>query len=179
MNKFTTPEQFADAGKAGLEALLSQATTAFARAERLAALNLNTSRAMLEDGALNTKAIMAIKDPQELVKLQTTLAKPMVDKAVAYARSVYEIATEGQNEMAQAFETQIAEMNKTFSAALAQAEKSAPAGSEALFAAAKQSMAAASSAYDSMNKVAKQAAQMTEANVAAATKAATKAVSGK
>ena len=179
MTKFTSPEQFADASKAGLEVLLSQATTAFSRAERLAALTLNTSRAMLEDGALNTKAILAVKDPQELVKLQSSLAKPMVDKAVAYARSVYEIASEGQNELTQAFEAQIAEMNKAFSAALAQAEKSAPAGSEALFAAAKQSMATATNAYDTMSKAAKQAAEMTEANVAAAPQATVKAVSGK
>ncbi|MBT0959579.1 phasin family protein [Denitromonas iodatirespirans] len=171
MNKFATPEQLADVSKASLEALLSQATTAFSRAERLAALNLNTSRTMLEDGAANTKAILAAKDPQELVKLQAELAKPMVDKAVAYARSVYEIATEGQNDLTKVFESQIADMNKAFSTALEQAEKSAPAGSEALFAAAKTSMAAASTAYDTMSKAAKQATEMAEANVAAATKA--------
>lgn len=175
MTKFATPEQFADVSKAGLEALLAQASTAFARAERLAALNLNTSRSLLEDGAVNTKAILAAKDPQELVKLQTELAKPMVDKAVAYARSVYEIAAEGQSELSKAFESQIADMNKAFSSALEQAEKSAPAGSEALFAAAKTSMAAASNAYDTMSKAAKQATELAEANMAAATKA----VSGK
>lgn len=175
MTKFATPEQFADVSKAGLEALLAQASTVFARAERLAALNLNTSRSLLEDGAANTKAILAAKDPQELVKLQTELAKPMVDKAVAYARSVYDIAAEGQSELSKAFESQIADMNKAFSSALEQAEKAAPAGSEALFAAAKTSMAAASNAYDTMSKAAKQATELAEANMAAATKA----VSGK
>ena len=179
MTKFTTPEQFADMSKAGMEALLAQATATFNRAERLAALNLNTTRAMLEDGALNTKALMAVKDPQELVKLQSELAKPMVDKAVAYAQSVYDIANDGQKEMAAAFEARIAEMNKAFGDALAKAEKSAPAGSEAVFAAAKSSIAAATNAYDTVTKAAKQAQDMAEANMAAATKAVVKAASGK
>ena len=179
MTKFTAPEQFVEAGKAALETLLGQATSAFARAERLAALNLNTARSVMEDGVANTKALLAVKDPQELVKLQTSLAQPMVDKAVAYARSVYEIAAEGQNEVTKLVEAQIAEINKTVNSALDQAAKSAPAGSEAAFTAAKSAMAAANSAYDSVSKAAKQASDLAEANVAAATKATVQALSTK
>ncbi len=179
MTKFATPEQFAAANKANIEAVLSQANAAFSKAERLAALNLNTARSVMEDGVANTKALMAVKDPQDLIKLQSTLAQPMVDKAVAYARSVYEIAAEGQNEVAKFVESQIAEMNKLFAAAIDQAAKSAPAGSEPAFAAVKQAMAAANSAYDSMSKAAKEAAATAEANMTAATNSAVKAVSAK
>ncbi|MEZ5610108.1 MAG: phasin family protein [Rhodocyclaceae bacterium] len=179
MTKFTAPEQFVEAGKAALETLLGQATSAFGRAERLAALNLNTARSVLEDGVANTKAVLAVKEPQELVKLQASLAQPMVDKAVAYARSVYEIVAEGQAELTKLVEAQIAEINKTVNSALDQAAKSAPAGSEAAFTAAKSAMAAANSAYDSVSKAAKQASDMAEANVAAATKATVKALSSK
>ena len=45
---FTTPEQFAAANKASVDAMLSLANTALASAERIAALNLNTARSMLE-----------------------------------------------------------------------------------------------------------------------------------
>ncbi len=179
MTKFATPEQFAAANKANIEAVLAQANAAFAKAERLAALNLNTARSVMEDGVANTKALMAVKDPQDLIKLQSTLAQPMVDKAVAYARSVYEIAAEGQEEVTKFVEGQIAEMNKLFAAAIDQAAKSAPAGSEPAFAAVKQAMAAANSAYDSMSKAAKEAAATAEANMTAATKTAVKAVSTK
>lgn len=46
---FSTPEQFAAANKATVDSLLSLANTALASAERIAALNLNTARSVMED----------------------------------------------------------------------------------------------------------------------------------
>ena len=54
---FNTPEQFAAANKASVDAMLTLANTALASAERIAALNLNTARSMLEDGVANAKAM--------------------------------------------------------------------------------------------------------------------------
>ena len=177
MTAFNTPEQFAATNKANVETLLTLANTAFASAERLAALNLNTARSLLEDGVANTKALLAAKDVQELVNLQVSLAQPIVEKAVAYARSVYEITSQSQEEMGKVFEGQVAEMNKGVASALDKAAKSAPAGSDVAVAAVKSAIAAANSAYDSMSKAAKQVAEIAEANVAAATNATVKAVS--
>ena len=177
MSNFVTPEQFAAANKTNIETLLTLANTAFASAERLAALNLNTARSLLEDGVANTKALLAAKDVQELVNLQVSLAQPIVEKAVAYARSVYEISSQSQEEMSKVFEGQVAEMNKGVATALDKAAKSAPAGSDVAVAAVKSAIAAANSAYDSMSKAAKQVAEIAEANVAAATNATVKAVS--
>ncbi len=174
---FATPEQFAAANKANVETLLTVANTAFASAERLAALNLNTARTVLEDSVASAKALMAVKDVQELMGLQASLAQPAVEKAVAYSRSVYEIATQTQEELAKVFEGQVAEVNKTVASALDKAAKSAPAGSDVAVAAVKSAIAAANSAYDSMTKAAKQVAEIAEANVAAATSATVKAVS--
>ena len=173
----TTPEQIVAANKANVETLLALANTAFASAERIAALNLNTARAVLEDSVASAKALMAAKDVQELLALQTSLAQPVVEKAVAYSRSVYEIASQTQEEVSKMFETQVAEANKTFAAALGKAAKSAPAGSDVAVAAVKSAIAAANSAYDSVTKAAKQVAEIAEANVAAATNAPVKAVS--
>ena len=175
MSNFVTPEQFAATNKANIETLLTLANTAFASAERLAALNLNTARSLLEDGVANTKALLAAKDVQELVNLQASLAQPIVEKAVAYARSVYEITSQSQEEMGKVFEGQVAEMNKGVASALDKAAKSAPAGSDVAVAAVKSAIAAANSAYDSMSKAAKQVAEIAEANVAAATNATVKA----
>ena len=173
---FTTPEQFAAANKATVDSLLSLANTALASAERIAALNLNTARSLLEDGVANTKALLAAKDVQELVNLQTSLAQPIVEKAVAYARSVYEITSQSQEEVTKVMESQVAEINKGVASALDKAAKSAPAGSDVAVAAVKSAIAAANSAYDSMSKAAKQVAEIAEANVAAATNATVKAV---
>ena len=172
----TTPEQIVAANKANVETLLTLANTAFASAERIAALNLNTARAVLEDTVASTKALLAVKDVQELVALQSTLAQPLVEKTVAYSRSIYEIASQTQEEVSKMFETQVAEANKTFAAALDKAAKSAPAGSDVAVAAVKSAIAAANSAYDSVTKAAKQVAEIAEANVAAATNATVKAV---
>ena len=173
---YTTPEQLSSANKANVETLLTIANTAFASAERLAALNLNTARVLLEDVVGNAKTLMAAKDIQELLSMQTALAQPSLEKVVAYSRSVYEISTQTHEELGKVFEGQFAELNKNVSSALDKAAKNAPAGSDVAVAAVKSAIAAANSAYDSMSKAAKQVAEMTEANVAAATSATVKAV---
>ncbi len=173
---FATPEQFAAANKAQIESLLTIANASFASAEKLAALNVNIARSYLEDGIANAKSLMAAKDVQELVSLQASLTQPAIEKAVAYSRSVYEIAHSVQDELAKIVEGQIAEVNKSISSVLEKAAKSAPAGSDVAVAAVKSALAAANSAYDSMSKAAKQVAEIAEANVAAATSATVKAV---
>lgn len=174
---YTTPEQLASANKANIESILTLANTAFASAERLAALNLNTARTMLEDIVANSKSLMGAKDVQELMTLQVSLAQPAVEKAVAYSRSIYEIATQTQEELSKVVESQFAEINRNITSALDKAAKNAPAGSDVAVAAVKSAIAAANSAYDSMTKAAKQVAEIAEANVAAATNATVKAVS--
>ncbi|CAB1369924.1 phasin family protein [Denitratisoma oestradiolicum] len=172
---YAIPEKIAAANKANVETLLTVANTAFASAERLAALNLNTARSLLEDAVANTKTLLGAKDPQELIGLQTALAQPTVEKAVAYSRSVYEIASQTQEELGKVLEVQYAELNKNVGNVLDLAAKNAPAGSDVAVAAVKSAMAAANSAYDSVTKAARQVAEITEANVAAATNATVKA----
>lgn len=173
---FATPEQFAAANKASVEAMLSLANTALASAERIAALNLNTARSLLEDGVANTKAILGAKDPQEALAVQASLTQPNVEKAVAYTRSVYEISAQSKEEVSKLLEGQFGDFQKQVAGLLDKAAKSAPAGSDVAVNAVKSAIAAATSAFDSMNKAAKQVAEITEANVAAATNATVKAV---
>jgi len=173
---YTTPDQLASANKANVETLLTLANTAFASAERLAALNLNAARTLLEESVANAKTLLGAKDAQELLSIQSSLAQPAVEKVVAYSRSIYEIASQTQEELSKVFEGQIAEINKNVASALDKAAKNAPAGSDVAVAAVKSAIAAANSAFDSISKAAKQVAEITEANVAAATNATVKAV---
>lgn len=173
---YTTPEQLAGANKANVESLLTVANTAFASAERLAALNLNTARTLLEDSVNTAKTLLSAKDVQELVSMQAALAQPAFEKAIAYSRSVYEIASQTQEEFSKIFDSQYVEMNKNVTSVLDKAVKNAPAGSDVAVAAVKSAIAAANSAYETMNKAAKQVAEIAEANVAAATNATVKAV---
>jgi phasin family protein len=107
------PEQFAAANKATVDSLLSVANTALASAERIAALNLNTVRSALEDSVSGAKSVMAAKDPQEALKLQSSLTQPAVEKAVAYSRSVYEITSQTQQELAKMVEAQFGDFQKS------------------------------------------------------------------
>ena len=174
---FTTPEQFASANKSTVDSLLALANTALASAERIAALNLNTARSVLEDGVSGAKALLGAKDVQEALSIQASLAQPNVEKAVAYSRSVYEISAQTQEELSKMVEAQFGQFQKTVTALLDKAAKSAPAGSDVAVAAVKSAIAAANSAFHNMNKAAKQVAELAEANVAAATNATVKAVS--
>ncbi len=172
---FTT-EHFATANKNTIEALLTLANTAFASTERLAALNLNTARSLLEDSVANAKVLFGAKDAQEIIALQSGLVQPSIEKVVAYSRSVYEIVSQTQEELSKVVEAQVGEVNKAVSTTLDQAAKQAPAGSDVAVAAVRSAIAAANSAYDSMTKAAKQAVEMAEANVNAATSATVRAV---
>jgi phasin family protein len=170
------PEQFASANKAAVDALLTVANTALASAERIAALNLNTARGALVDGAANAKTLMGVKDVQDLVATQQAIAQPAVEKAVAYGQNIYAITTEAQQSLAKMVEAQFADFQKSVAGLVAEAAKKAPAGSEVAVAAMQSAFAAANSAFDNMSKVAKQVSEMTEANIAATTSAAVKAV---
>jgi phasin family protein len=171
-----TPEKFAASNKATVESLLSLSAAAMSSAERLAALNLNAARAIIEDSMANLKTLTEAKDPQAFVALQSAMIQPGAEKLVAYYRSVYEIASQNQEEISKLLESQFAELNKNVNTALDEAAKSAPAGSDVAISAVKSALAAANSTYDSVTKAARQVVDIAEANVNSATNAAIKAV---
>ena len=166
---YVTPEQIQAANKANVEAVLSLAATQFAAFEKFANLNANAVKTAFEDTLSNTRALLGAKDVQEFVNLQSSLAQPSIEKAIAYSKSEYEVATETNAEMSKMAEKRIAEWNENFVSMLDKATKNAPAGSDVAVAAVKSMLAAANSAYDNFNKVAKQATEIAEANVNAAT----------
>jgi phasin family protein len=167
-------EQFAASNKATVDSLLAVANTALATAERIAALNLGTARAALEDSASATRAVLEVKNPNDAAALQSSLVQPAVQKAVNYSRSLYEISSESQQQLAKMLETQFADFQKQVAGLVAQATKAAPAGSEGIVAAMQSAIAAANSAFSNMTTMTKQFTETAQANMAAAAKAATK-----
>ena len=166
---YATPEQIAATNKAGFEAMLGLANAQFAAFERLSTLNFNTTKAAFEESLSHAKALLAAKDMQEVVTLNAAAAQPTLEKAVAYSHRVYEVASKTQGEVAKYVEAQAAEFNKNLAMLLEKFSKNAPAGSDVAVAAVKSALAAANSAYDNFNKVAKQASEIAEANFTAAT----------
>jgi phasin family protein len=166
---YVTPEQIQAAQKANVEALLAVANAQFAAFEKLANISAGAVKSAFEESVNNTRALLGAKDVQEFVTLQNAFAQPAIEKAMAYSKSVYEVATEANSELSKVAERRVAEWNENFVSLLDKVSKNAPAGSDVAVAAVKSMLAAANSAYDNMSKVAKQATEIAEANVSAAT----------
>ena len=158
------------------EASLTLANTVFASVERLAALNLNTARSLLDQSVANITALQGSKDVQSFVSLQSAQTQPAIEIAIAYSRGVADIAGDTKEAIAKIVEVQLADTNAKVSGMMDKALKNAPAGSETAVATIRQAIGAASSAYDSMNQVAKQVTKTAQANVTAAGDAALKVV---
>ena len=169
-------EKITASQKAAVETSLNVVKTMFDSAERLVVLNLNTARAILEDGSANLMSLLSAKNPEELIALQTGFTQPAAAKTVAYYRSCYDIVAQTLETIAKPYEVQFAEANKLVAAELEKAAKASPIGSEAALAAVKSTIAAANSTYDQVTKASRQVVEMTEANLVAATDAAVKAV---
>jgi phasin family protein len=166
---YASPEKFAAANKANVDAAMSFAQTQFAALERFTELNMTASKTAFEEIAEHFKSLSGAKDPQDIFKLNTAFAQPSIEKGVAYGKHVYDITTQAQAAVTAIAETQAAEANKAFASLLDTAAKNSPAGSDPVVTAIKTTMAAFNSAYDNFSKVAKQAAEVVEVNVAAAT----------
>ena len=166
---YVTPEQIQAANKANVETLLAVANSQFAALEKLATIQAGAIKGAFEDSIANTRALLGAKDVQEFVSLNNGFAQPAIEKAIAYSKSVYEVATETNAELTKVAERRVAEWNENFATLLDKVSKNAPAGSDVAVAAVKSMLAAANSAYDNLTKVTKQATEIAEANVAAAT----------
>ena len=170
-----TAEQIFAAQKANLETLFGLTTKAFEGVEKLVELNLQVAKTALSEAAESATAILSVKDAQELLAMQSSMLQPSAEKAAAYSRHLYDIATSTQAEVAKVAEVQVADVQKKFAAVVETATKNAPAGSENAVALVKSAVAAANNAFESVQKAGKQAAEMAEANFTAATASAVKA----
>lgn len=164
-----------DFAKAGVQSAAFFANTALDSIERLATLNLNAARSLVETSFANAAALLGAKDVQAFVSLQQSLAAPAIEQGLAYSRNVYAITTETKDKLAKAVESQVAEANATVSGLVDKALASAPAGSEPVVAAVKSAIAATNNALEGISKVSKQVAEAAEASVSAATEATLKA----
>ena len=170
-----TPEQVASAQKTGVETLFGLTAKAFEGVEKLIELNMQVARTALGESAANLKAAFSAKDAHELLTLQASLLQPAAEQAAAYSRHLHDIAATINAEMVRMVEEQTNETQRNFMDAVDEATRNAPPGSESAVALVKSAVAAANTAYDGVNKAAKQAADVAEANFQALTNGAAKA----
>lgn len=159
-----TPEQLMAAHKANIETLFGLTQKAFEGVEKLVELNMQATKAALAETANHAQAVMAVKDAQELLALQAGLVQPLAEKTAAYSRHLYDIATAAGADIGKTLEGQAAEAQKKLVSLVDSASSNAPAGSEAAVAMMKSAVTAANTAYESVQKVVKQASDMAETN---------------
>ena len=159
-----TVEQVMASHKANIETLVGLTSKAFEGVEKIVELNLTASKAAMAEAGDHAKAILSVKDAQELLALQSSLLQPLAEKAAAYNRHLYDIASGSVAEFTRAFEEQNGDNQKKFMSLVDTAAKNAPAGTETAVAVMKSAVAAANNALESVQKAVKQASEVAETN---------------
>jgi len=160
-----TVEQVLASQKANVETLMGLTSKAFEGVEKIVELNLTASKAALAESSEHAKALLSVKDAQELMALQSSLFQPLAEKTAAYSRHLYDIASGAGAEFGKNFESQAADAQKKFMGLVDNAAKNAPAGSETAVAVMKSAIAAANNALESVQKAVKQAADVAQSNI--------------
>jgi phasin family protein len=171
-----TVDQLIAEQKANLQVAFGLAGKTFDGVEKLVELNLTAARASLKEGGEHAKAVLAAKDVQALLALQAAALQPVAEKSAAYGRHVSEIAQATAAEYTKAVEAQIAEAQTKFASLVDNVGQNAPAGFETPVAVVKSSLAAATNAYETVQKAVKQATDLAQANIEAVTAQTTGAV---
>ena len=174
-----TTEQVLATQKANVQTLFGLTGTAYEGVEKLVDLNIQVGKAALSEVGEAASAALSVKDAQELLALQASLLQPSAEKAAAYGRHVYDIVAAINAEVVRVAEAQAADAQKKFLSVVDSASKSAPAGSENAVALVRSTVAAANNAFESVQKAAKQATDVAQANFQAFSSSAVKAAAPK
>jgi phasin family protein len=162
-------EQFIATGKANANALEGLASQAYTSVEKLVELNLTASKALLSESFGHVNAVLAAKDPQEFLALQSGVLKPLAEKSVAYFQHVQNILSGSGTEFFKAVEANAAEAQKTFSGIVEDLAKNAPAGAESAVAAFKSALSAGQNAFESARVTTQKAIEAAQSQFTAAT----------
>lgn len=172
---YQTPEQLIALNKANLEVAMRFAGVALQGAERMIDLQFKAAKSAFGDSIESAKALASVQDMQQFAALKDNLAQPSIEKATAYAKSVYDVAALTQSEINKLAEEQVSDFNKQVVTMLDKMVKTAPAGSEVGISAIKSAIAAVNASYDNLSKAAKQFTEAAQSNIETAAK---QAVSG-
>jgi len=138
------------------------AATAFSGFEKLVNLNMGVARAALTQTSPDLVSAFGAQNPTDALAAQTSLVKPLAEQAIAYGRSVYEIATDVGTELTKVAEAKAAETQKQMDAAVEAMAKNAPAGSESLVTAYKTALSSGQKAMEMAKSSAQKAVEMAD-----------------
>ena len=145
---FQPLEKYSAMNKPGVDILIHLAQIQMAALERVQELNLGVAKSAFEDSLNFARALMEPKDAQGAVSLSGNAMQSSMQKAMAYSKSMYEIATQVQGECKRLVDAQGGEVYRNWLATFQEFPKYAPFDSETVVGAMKSMMSAATSAYE-------------------------------
>jgi phasin family protein len=149
-------DQFTAANEAAIEQFSYFAKLSLANVEKFAELGLEAARESVIVATKHAQTLAGAKDVNEVFAINQAALEPALKRAYVYSRTAFDTATETNNEVKRVLEKQNAEVQKAAVAAIEEALKYAPAGSETVVANVKSAIAAAQSAYDNLAAINKQ-----------------------
>jgi len=171
---FAKPEEFA---KSSFNFAQFCVNTTFDGVERLSLLNLAAARSVFEASAANINKLIGSTDVRAFADVQQAISTSSIERGVEYSRNVIAIASETKDKIAREVDLRVTDANAQVSGLIEKALAAAPAGSEMAVATVKSAIKSAGETYEGLNKAARQAAEMAEASVSAASEATLKAAS--
>lgn len=170
-----TQEQILAVHQSNLESLYRLTSKAIEGFEKLLELNMRIAKAALTENLDGAKRALSAKEPSDLLEVHASLVQPAGEKAMAYARHLYEITSETQKELAKVAIAMLTEGSQKLRETVDNFAKNAPAGTESAMAIVTSAIIAADNAYESLEKAAAQAVEIAESNTQAAATVATNA----
>jgi len=158
-------DQLTSANEAAIEQFAYFTQLSLANIEKFSQLGLGAARANIEQATAHAQALAGAKDVHEVIALNSAAIEPVVKRAYAFSRTAYETAAETNTEVKRVFEKQASDYNRAAVAALEEAFKYAPTGSEGVVDNVKTAIAAAQSAYNNFTSINKQILDTVEKSV--------------
>ena len=169
-------DQFAAANEAAIEQFAYFAKLSLGNIEKFTELGLGAARESVTQATRHAQSLAGARDVNEAFAINSAAVEPALKRAYAYSRTAYETAAASNDEVKKVLEQNTAQLNKAAIAALEEALKYAPAGSESVVGNLKTAIAAAQSAYNNMTSINKQIYDTVEQNVATAQAATARTV---
>lgn len=168
-------EQLTAAQKANAEVITTLMRTSFEGMQRLAELNMAATREFFNNSVSGANTLLSAKDASEVAALNQQLAKPGIDKVMEYSRGVYDLVASMQKDITSVMEAQYSQFQREATQAIDKT-KAAPVGGDVFAAAMKTMLDQTNKAFEGMNAIARQMADIADANMKAANTAAGKAI---
>lgn len=122
---FAIAESNTYAQSAVLDSFLEISRLSLKNAERLADLNAVALREAFTGSAAAVHAFAGITSASEMQAIQSKLVTPMMDKALAYGRSVHDAAVQSQQEISRLLQSQLSALQQKASKTVTQQDSAA------------------------------------------------------